>query len=112
DILNILEKIADRKIKYSVEDFGVIISPRAVEPTPLHTRYFHVDPNTFQQGLANVVAFSFGESSQGGGGGGGGRGGGGRGGGGRGGGGRGNQGGNFGGNQGGQGQGQGGGATY
>jgi type II secretory pathway component GspD/PulD (secretin)/tetratricopeptide (TPR) repeat protein len=113
DILNILEKIADRKIKYSVEDFGIIISPRAVEPTPLHTRYFHVDPNTFQQGLANVVAFSFGES-QGGGGGGGGRGGGGRGGGGRGGGGRGNQGGgNFGGNQGGgQGQGQGGGATY
>ena len=112
DILNILEKIADRKIKYSVEDFGVIVSPRAVEPTPLHTRYFHVDPNTFQQGLANVVAFSFGES-QGGGGGGGGRGGGGRGGGGRGGGGRGNQGGNFGGNQGGgQGQGQGGGATY
>ncbi len=110
DILNIMEKIADRKIKYSVEDFGVIISPRAVEPTPLHTRYFHVDPNTFQQGLANVTAFSFGES-QGGGGGGGGRGGGGRGGGGRSGG-RNNQGGNFGGNQGGQGQGQGGGATY
>ncbi|HEY0552530.1 MAG TPA: hypothetical protein VGF13_23220, partial [Verrucomicrobiae bacterium] len=112
DILNILEKIADRKIKYSVEDFGIIISPRAVEPTPLHTRYFHVDPNTFQQGLANVVAFTFGESQGGGGGGGGGNGGGGRGGGGRGGGGRNNQGGG-GNNQGGQnGQGNGGGATY
>jgi type II secretory pathway component GspD/PulD (secretin)/tetratricopeptide (TPR) repeat protein len=116
EILNILEKVADRRIKYSVEDFGVIISPKAAEPTPLHTRFFHVDPNTFQQGLANVTALSFGESQQGGGGGGGGGGrGGGRGGGG---GGRGNRGGggggNFGGggnNQGGQ-NGQGGGANY
>jgi type II secretory pathway component GspD/PulD (secretin)/tetratricopeptide (TPR) repeat protein len=113
EILNILEKVADRRIKYSVEDFGIVISPKAPEPTPLHTRFFHVDPNTFQQGLANVTAFSFGESQQGGGGGGGGGRGGGRGGGG----GRGNRGGgggNFGGggnNQNGQ-NGQGGGALY
>ncbi len=117
-VLNVIEKIAERRIKYSVEDFGIMISPRAAEPTPLHTRFFHVDPNTFQQGLANVTAANFGESQNGGGsgggGGGGGRGGGGGGGGrggGGGGGGRNNQGG--GGNQGGQnGQSGGGGASF
>ena len=72
DVLNIIEKIADQKIKYSVEDYGIIISPRANEPLPLHTRIFHIDPNTFQQGLQNVQAASFGESQGGGGGGGGG----------------------------------------
>jgi type II secretory pathway component GspD/PulD (secretin) len=116
-VLNILTTIADRKIKYSVEDYGVVISPKATEPVPLHTRFFKVDPNTFQQGLQNVTSFSFGESQNagggGGGGGGGGRGGGGGGnrggGGGRGGGGFGGGGGQFGGQ--GQ-QGQGGGAIY
>ncbi len=117
EVLNIMEKVAERRIKYSVEDWGILISPKAPEPTPLHTRFFHVDPNTFQQGLANVTAFSFGESqnSSGGGGGGGGGGGRGGGGGGRGGGGGGNRGGG-GGNQGGNNQGgqggSGGGATY
>ena len=72
DVLNIIEKIADQKIKYSVEDYGIIISPRANEPQPLHTRIFHIDPNTFQQGLQNVQAASFGESQGGSGGGGGG----------------------------------------
>jgi type II secretory pathway component GspD/PulD (secretin) len=112
-VLNILTTIADRKIKYSVEDYGIIISPKATEPIPLHTRFFRVDPNTFQQGLANVTAFSFGESQSGGGGGGGGGRGGGRGGGGRGNrGGGGFGGGGFGGGGQGQGQGQGGGAIY
>ena len=31
-------------MKYSVEDFGVLISPKGNESTPLHTRFFHVDP--------------------------------------------------------------------
>lgn len=115
EILNILMIIAETKIKYSVEDFGIMISPKPNEPTPLHTRFFRLDPNTFQQGLQNVTSDSFGQTQGGGGGGfgGGGRGGG-RGGGSRGGGGRG--GGNFGGggfgnNQGG-GSGNGGGSTY
>ena len=112
-ILNILTTIADRKIKYSVEDYGIIISPKAAEPVPLHTRFFRVDPNTFQQGLANVTAFSFGESQSGSGGGGGGGRGGGRGGGGGGRGNRGGGGGGFGGgNQNGQNGQQGGGAVY
>jgi type II secretory pathway component GspD/PulD (secretin)/tetratricopeptide (TPR) repeat protein len=115
-ILNILTTIADRKIKFSVEDYGVIISPKATEPVPLHTRFFKLDPNTFQQGLQNVAAFSFGESQSGAGGGGGGGRGGGRGGGGGGRGGRGGGGGGFGGGGGvggGSGdQGSGGGAFY
>ncbi len=96
--LEIITKVSETKIKYSVEDWGILISPKGNEPTPLHTRFFKIDPNTFWQGLQNVVSQSFGETSNGGGGGG--RGGGGRGGGGRGGGGRGNRGGggNFGGN--------------
>jgi tetratricopeptide (TPR) repeat protein len=110
--LEIITKVADRRIKYSVEDYAVVISPKAPEAVPLHTRTFRVDPNTFWQGLQSVIGYSFGESQNtgGGGGGGGGRGGGGggRGGGGRGGGGLG--GGGFGGGQGGQGQG--GGAEY
>jgi type II secretory pathway component GspD/PulD (secretin)/tetratricopeptide (TPR) repeat protein len=107
-VLNILTTIADRRIKYSIEDYGIIISPKVTEPVPLHTRFYKLDPNTFQQGLQNVQAFTFGESQSGSGGGGGGGRGGGRGGGG----GRGNRGGgNFGGGNGGTSE-QGGGATY
>jgi type II secretory pathway component GspD/PulD (secretin) len=107
--LEVITKIADTPIKYSVEDYGIIFSPKAAETPPLHTRVFKVDPNTFLQGLQGVVAQTFGTSG-GGGGGGGGFGGGGRGGGGgsRGGGNRGGGGGFGGGNQGGQFGGQGG----
>jgi type II secretory pathway component GspD/PulD (secretin)/tetratricopeptide (TPR) repeat protein len=104
-VLDAIVKVADRPIKYSVEDYAVVFSLRAAETPPLHVRWFKVDPNTFMQGLQGVTALDFGVGSQGTGGGGGGRGGGGRGGGGRGGGG----GGFGGGGQGGQGQGQGGG---
>ena len=100
--LDAITKATDRPIKYSVEDYAIIVSQRPPETPTLYTRFFRVDPNTFIQGLQGVVTLSFGEAQQGGGGGGGGRGGGG---GGRGGGG----GGRGGGGQGqGQGQGQGG----
>lgn len=69
--LNIITTVADKKIKYSIEDYGVVISPKVAEPIPLHTRFFKLDPNTFWQGLQNVVGFSFGESQSGSGGGGG-----------------------------------------
>jgi len=102
--LDAIVKVADRPIKYSIEEYAVVFSLRAAEPVALHTRWFRIDPNTFLQGMQGVTAFDFGQSQ---GGGGGGQGGGGRGGGGRGGGGRG--GGGLGG--GGQGQGQGGGGA-
>lgn len=105
--LDAISKASDRPIKYSIEDYAIIVSQRPPETPMLYTRWFRVDPNTFIQGLQGVVTLSFGES-QGGGGGGGGRGGGG---GGRGGGGRGGGGSGFGGGGGGQ-QGQGGGSEY
>ena len=110
--LDAIQKVADRPIKYSVEDYAVVFSLRTPETPLLHTRTFRVDPNTFLQGLQGVIAQDFGTGS-GGGGGGGGRGGGGGGGGGRGGGGGGGRNSGGGGNQGNQGgQSSGGGAEY
>ncbi|MCI0748518.1 MAG: hypothetical protein L0Y58_24180 [Verrucomicrobia subdivision 3 bacterium] len=82
--LDAVVKVADRPIKYSVEEYAIVFSPKSTETPALHTRWFKVDPNTFVQGLAGVVGIQFGAgaSEGGGGGGGGGRGGGGRGGGG------------------------------
>lgn len=95
DVLDIIVKVADRPIKYSIENWGVLFTLRPQESTPLHTRTFKVDPNTFWMGLENVQGIAFGnvQTSSGNGGGGG------------------NQGGNFGGNNGGVNGGQGGGST-
>lgn len=78
DVLDIIVKVADRPIKYSIENYGVVFTLKAPEATPLHTRTFKVDPNTFWMGLENVEGISFGDiQTSSGGGGGGGRGGGG-----------------------------------
>jgi type II secretory pathway component GspD/PulD (secretin)/tetratricopeptide (TPR) repeat protein len=84
DVLDAITKVADKPIKYSVEDYAVVFTQRRPEPVQLFTRTFRVDPNTFLQGLESVSGVSFGtlDTGAGGqGGGGGGRGGGGRGGG-------------------------------
>lgn len=99
--LDALVKVADRPIKYSIEDYAIVFSLRAAESPALHTRFFKIDPNTFVQGIQGVAAFNFGEGQGGGGGGGGGGGRGGGGGGGRGGGGGGGGGGQSGQSQGG-----------
>ncbi len=100
-VLDAITKVADRPIKFSIEEYAIVFSPKAAETPPLHVRWFKVDPNTFVQGLQGVSSFFFGSQNgqTGGGLGGGGGGGGGRGGGG---------GGGFGGGGGGQGGGQGG----
>jgi len=103
--LDALVKVADRPIKYSVEEYAIVFSLRAPESPSLFTRFFKIDPNTFMQGIQGVSSFSFGQGQSGGGGGGGG----GRGGGGGGGGGRGGGGGGQGGGQSGQSE---GGAAY
>lgn len=74
DLLEILVKVAERPIKYSVEDYGIVFSVKAAEQVPLHTRIFRVDPNTFWMGLQNVTTIGFADvqTSQGNGGGGGG----------------------------------------
>jgi type II secretory pathway component GspD/PulD (secretin)/tetratricopeptide (TPR) repeat protein len=107
DALDAIIKVAEKPIKYSIEDYAIVFSLKTVEldatgrpAKPLYVRSYKVDPNTFYQGLQSVGAFVFGESinvGQNQGGGGGGFGGGGGGGGGFGGG---------GGGAGGQGQGQ------
>ncbi|MBA4148278.1 MAG: hypothetical protein H0X66_09190 [Verrucomicrobia bacterium] len=82
DVLDAIVTSADQPIRYEIRDYAIVFSPRTPEPTPLFTRSFRVDPNTFLQGLESVGALSLGDQiNSSGGGGGGGRGGGGGGGG-------------------------------
>ena len=69
DVLEILCKVTSPRIKYSIEDYAVVISLRLPEPETLYTRVFRVDANTFWQGLQNVGSSYFGTSGGGGGGG-------------------------------------------
>lgn len=72
--LDVITKAAEKPIKYSIEDWGIVISPRTKETPQLHIRTFKIDPNTFRQGLQGVSSESFGMTQGGGGGyGGGGR---------------------------------------
>ena len=57
DVLDAIVKVADRPIKYSIEDYAIVFSLKAREATPLFVRTFKVDPNTFYQGLQNVGVF-------------------------------------------------------
>ncbi len=97
DVLDAIVKVADRPIKYSIEDYAVVFSLKGPDVQQLHTRIIKVDPNTFVQGLENVIGIPFGDVSTSSGGGGGGSGGGGSRGGGGGGGSQGGQGGQGGG---------------
>src|ERR1051326_6616490 len=75
DVLDAIVKVADKKIKYSIEDYAVVFSLKGAEAVPLFTRTIKVDPNTFEQGLESVVGLvvgGFTTTSGGGGGGGGG----------------------------------------
>ena len=62
DVLDAIVKVADRPIKYSIEDYAIVFSLKAHEATPLYVRTFKVDPNTFYQGLQGVGSMSFGQS--------------------------------------------------
>ncbi len=80
DVLEAVVKVADKPIKYSIEEYAVVISQRPAEAAPLETRIFKINPNTFIEGLNAVGTFplgSFIQSNNSGGGGGGGQGGGG-----------------------------------
>jgi type II secretory pathway component GspD/PulD (secretin)/beta-lactamase regulating signal transducer with metallopeptidase domain len=47
DVLDAIVKVADRPIKYSIEDYGVVFSAKPVQETPpLYLRTFKVDPRT------------------------------------------------------------------
>jgi hypothetical protein len=81
DVLDAIVKVANKPLKYSIEDYAIVFSHKAQEAQPLFNRTFKIDPNTFSQGLQNVGSIEFGGSGgsggYGGGGGGGGYGGGG-----------------------------------
>jgi general secretion pathway protein D len=73
DVLDAIVKVADKKIKYTIEDYAVVFSLKGAEAVPLFTRVIKVDPNTFEQGLQSVsglIVGGFTTSSGGGGGGG------------------------------------------
>ncbi len=55
DALNAVVMAADRRIKFVVEDFAVVFTPRLPEKEPLETREFRVNPNTFYQSMERVA---------------------------------------------------------
>src|SRR5690606_36077591 len=49
DVLNTIVMSADRPIKFTVEEFAVVFSPKTPEPEHLQTRVFRLNPNTFDR---------------------------------------------------------------
>ena len=60
DVLDAVVLTANHPIKYSIQDFAIIFSARSPATPPLAMRTFRVDPNTFDSGLDQVGAKSFG----------------------------------------------------
>ena len=54
EVLDVLTKVSDQPIKYTIEDYAVFFSPKTPEPAQLYSKTFQVDPNTFIQGLESV----------------------------------------------------------
>ena len=77
DALDAITKVAERHIRYSIEDYAVVFSLKGAENPQLFMRIINIDPNTFVQGLQSVIGLSVGgfQGTGGGGGGGGGAGG-------------------------------------
>ncbi|OQB91560.1 MAG: Type II secretion system protein D precursor [Verrucomicrobia bacterium ADurb.Bin118] len=61
DVLDAIVKVAERPIKYSIEEYAVIFSLKGQDVQSLVSRVFKVDPNTFYQGLESVGAYAFGD---------------------------------------------------
>lgn len=54
DVLDAIVRCADQPLRYSVSDYAVVFSPK--QPGAFETRTFHVDPNTFRQGLQGTLS--------------------------------------------------------
>lgn len=59
DVLDAITKVADKQIKYSIEDYAIIFSRKTPDQPQLFTRTYKVNPNTFIQGLEGVSGFDF-----------------------------------------------------
>ena len=58
DVLDAITKVSDQPIRYTVEDYAVVFSPKPDDQIPLYSKVFRVDPKTFIQGLQGVFAIS------------------------------------------------------
>jgi general secretion pathway protein D len=64
DVLDAITKVSDVPIKYTIEDYAVVFSPKPAEAVALYSKQFKVDPNTFVQGLENVTAINLNPGTQ------------------------------------------------
>ena len=64
DLLEAVVKVASAPIKYTVEEYAVVISQKPPDAVALETRIFKVDPNTFVEGLQAVGVFPLGSLIQ------------------------------------------------
>jgi hypothetical protein len=71
DVLDAITKVADKRIRFTIEDYGVSFRLAGTTGPALFTRVIKVDPTVFAQGLESVVGFSVGNFQTGGQGGGG-----------------------------------------
>jgi len=55
DVLDAIVLVSDQPIKYTVEDYAVVFSPKSPQQERLFTRTIKVNPNTFYQGLEAVM---------------------------------------------------------
>lgn len=67
DLLDLICKVSSDPVKYTIEDYGVMFSPKTQETqgVQLFARTFHVDPNTFVQGLQSVTSTELADVSSG-----------------------------------------------
>jgi type II secretory pathway component GspD/PulD (secretin)/tetratricopeptide (TPR) repeat protein len=57
DVLEAITMVADKPIRYTIQDFAVVFSPKPADQfQQLQTKTFRVDPDTFVQGLQNVIS--------------------------------------------------------
>jgi len=54
DVLDAIAKTASKPVRWTVEDYAVVFSPKSTGEELLYTKVFRVDPHTFVQGLQNV----------------------------------------------------------
>jgi tetratricopeptide (TPR) repeat protein len=61
DVLDAITKAAESPIRYTVENYAVVFSPKPPKSNAgltLYSKTFHVDPKTFLQGLQNVTSLT------------------------------------------------------
>jgi len=60
DFLEIIVKGADKPIKYSIEDYGVVFWPKGQEQTPRYLRTIKVDRGTLENGMRKFLGLPWG----------------------------------------------------